>query len=147
MQVASLAELRKALRVATPGDTIELAPGEYRGPLVIEIPVTLRGQDRKTVVWRHGGPVIYVRTPGVKIEKLLLERTVDKDGPLVIHDAGCAPIGGRGKAMDTLISLGSLIPGATLSFPVSLEITDPTEGAGPGPYAGLCRPTFLDTHR
>src|SRR5260221_12170673 len=119
MQVASLAELRKALRVATPGDTIELAPGEYRGPLVIEIPVTLHGQDRKTVVWRHGGPVIYVRTPGVKIEKLLLERTVDKDGPLVIHDAGCAPIGGESKTLDEMIRLCSPITGPTLSLPVA----------------------------
>src|SRR5579885_3344130 len=82
MQVASLAELRMALRTATSGDTIELAPGEYRGPLIIETPVTLRGQDRKTVVWRQGGPVIHVRTPGVRLERLLLERTVYKDGPL-----------------------------------------------------------------
>ena len=145
MQVASLAELRKALRVATPGDTIELAPGEYRGPLVIEIPVTLHGQDRKTVVWRHGGPVIYVRTPGVKIEKLLLERTVDKDGPLVIHDAGCAPIGGESKALDALISLGSLIPGSTLTLPIALEITDRTEVAVTGLYGAQVAPTLLET--
>src|SRR5260221_6326647 len=123
MQVASLAELRKALRVATPGDTIELAPGEYRGPLVIEIPVTLHGQDRKTVVWRHGGPVMYVRTPGVKIEKLLLERTVDKDGPLVIHDAGCAPIGGESKTFDAALNLCRPIPRPTPNRPTGLSLT------------------------
>src|SRR5438046_98246 len=109
MQVASLPELRKALRGATSGDTIELAPGEYRGPLIIDVPITLRGLDRKTVLWRQGGPVIHVRTPGVRLEKLLLERTVYKDGPLIVHDANCAPIGRESKALDTLISLGNLI--------------------------------------
>src|SRR5438132_1569051 len=49
MQVASLAELRKALRGATSGDTIELAPGEYRGPLIIDVPVTLLGLDGNTL--------------------------------------------------------------------------------------------------
>ncbi len=76
MPVTSLAELREALRTATPGTGIDLAPGEYRGPLVIDTPVTLRGLDRKTVLWRRGGPVIYIRTPGVTLERMLIERTV-----------------------------------------------------------------------
>jgi nitrous oxidase accessory protein NosD len=92
MQVASLDELRAALRTVTPSETIELAPGEYQGPIFIDAGVTLRGLDRKTVLWRRGGPVIYVRAPGVTLSKLLSERTVTR-GPLIVHKAGCAPTG------------------------------------------------------
>jgi hypothetical protein len=145
MQVTSLPELRKALRAATPGDMIELAPGEYRGPLLIEVPVTLRGRDRRTVLWRQGGPVIYVKTPGVKLEKLLLERTVYRDGPLVVHDADCAPIGKESKALDTLISLGNLLPGSTLTLPLALEIADRTEIVVTGLHGAQVAPNILET--
>src|SRR5436309_984457 len=97
MPVSSLAELREALRTATPGQTIELAPGEYAGPILIETPVTLRGLDRKTVLWRRGGPVIYIRTPGVTLERVLIERTVQAQGPLIVHEAGCNPVGPNGR--------------------------------------------------
>ena len=92
-----------------------------RGPLVIDKPVTLRGLDRKTVVWRRGGPVIYIRTPGVTLERILIERTVETQGPLIVHNVGCAPTGRESMQLDTLISLGELVPGSTLILPLEIE--------------------------
>src|SRR5438552_1544356 len=104
MRVASLVELREALRTAAPGDTIDLAPGEYQGPILIDTPVTLRGRNRETVLWRRGGPVLYIRAAGVKLEKLLIERTVQSEGPLVVHKSDCAPVGRESITLDALIN-------------------------------------------
>jgi len=148
VQVASLAELRQALLTASPGDTIELAPGEYRGPLLINTAITLRGLDRRTVLWRRGGPVIYVQAPGVKLEKFLLERTVDTQGPLVVHnpncDPDCAPGGRESRPLDALINLGELIPGSTLTLPLELETAAPAEVTVTGLYGAQVSPTTLD---
>src|SRR4051812_15416415 len=114
MPVVSLAELREALLAASPGDTIELAPGEYAGPIAIDVPVTLRGVDRKSVLWRRGGPVIYCRAPGITIDRILIERTVQTQGPLIVHNAGCKPIGRESMQIETLINLGNLVPGSTV---------------------------------
>src|SRR5689334_12016402 len=100
MQVASLDELREALRTAAPGDTIDLTPGEYQGPILIDVPVTLRGRNRETVLWRRGGPVIYVRAPNVKLDKLLIERTVQSEGALIVHQADCTPSGRESRLVD-----------------------------------------------
>src|SRR5579859_7658996 len=144
MQVASLAELRQALRAASPGETIDLAPGEYRGPIVIETAVTLRGLDRRTVLWRQGGPVIYVRAPGVRLEKLLIERTVDHQGPLVVHQTDCVPTGRESKLVDALINLGELIPGSSLTLPLDLDIADSAQVTVTGLYGAQVMPGVLD---
>src|SRR5579859_5592346 len=144
MQVASLAELRQALHAASPGETIDLAPGEYRGPIVIETAVTLRGLDRRTVLWRQGGPVIYVCAPGVRLEKLLIERTVHQ-GPLVVHQTDCVPTGRESKLVDALINLGELIPGSTLTLPLDLDLAQGTQAqvAVTGLYGAQVTPTTL----
>src|SRR5262245_20970280 len=126
--VATEAELHQALRKASPGDTITLSPGEYRGPILIDKPLTLRGEDRRTVLWRHGGPIVFVRTPGVTLDRLLLERTIQQHGPLILHDDGCEPTVRASRDCttlnaDALISLGELTPGATLKLPLELTTT------------------------
>jgi len=147
MPVASLAELREALRAASPGDTVELAPGEYQGPVVIDMPITLRGQDRRTVLWRRSGPVIDIRAPGVTLDKLHLERTVHAQGPLVVHRAGCVPTGKESTLMesDALISLGELIPGSTLILPLELTTTARAEIAVTGLYGAQIAPAVLES--
>src|SRR5215510_14628931 len=117
--IATISELRQALREASPGDTITLLPGEYRGPILIYKPLTLRGEERRTVLWRHGGPIVFVRAPGVTLDRLLLERTIQRQGPLILHDDGCKPTTSRESTTlnaDALISLGDLTPGATLKL-------------------------------
>src|SRR5262245_812531 len=144
MPVTTLAELREALRTATPGEIVELAPGEYGGPILIDSPVRLRGQDRKTVLWRRGGPVIYIRSPGVILERLLIERTVQAQGPLVVHDAGCAPTGRDSMELDKLISLGELVPGSTLILPLEIEVSARTEITSAGLYGAHIAPAVLE---
>ncbi|HLY25674.1 MAG TPA: hypothetical protein VKQ72_05000 [Aggregatilineales bacterium] len=144
MHVASLAELRQGLREAAPGETIELAPGEYQGPFVVETPVTLRGLDRRTVLWRRGGPVVYVRAPGVRLEKLLIERTVSQQGPLVVHQKDCVPTGRESKLVDALINLGELIAGSSVTLPLDLDITDSAQIAVTGLYGAQVTPTTLE---
>lgn len=145
MSITSLTELREALRTASPGATIQLAPGEYPGPLVIDTPVTLRGLHRKTVLWRRGGPVIYVRASGVRLDSLLIERTVETQGPLVIHNAGCTPIGKESMQVDSLVNLGELIPGSTLLLPLEIQTAARAEIAVTGLYGARVSPSTLDT--
>ena len=123
---------------------IELAPGEYRGPLVIDRPVTLRGLDRKTVLWRRGGPVIYIRAPGVTVERILIERTVETRGPLIVHNVGCAPTGRELMQLDTLISLGELVPGSTLILPLEIETMARAELTVTGFYGAQVTPAILE---
>jgi hypothetical protein len=111
----------QAIQTAAPGDVVELAPGEYRGPLVIDKPITLRGQDRKTMIWRRTGPAIWVRAPNVRLQHIAVERTVFKHGPLIVHDKGCAPKGVESIEMDALVSLGEMLPGVTLTVPIAIE--------------------------
>src|SRR5262249_34554171 len=109
----------------------------------IDAAVTLCGLDRKTVLWRRGGPVIYVRAPGVTLSKLLIERTVTR-GPLVVHKAGCAPTGGESMTLDALISLGELVPGSTLTLPLEIETAGRAEVAVSGLYGAQVLPGSVE---
>lgn len=150
VQVTSPAELREALQTAPPGAVIELAPGEYGGPFVLTRPVTLRGHNRQTVLWRRGGPVIDVHSAGIRLEKLLIERTV-QSGPLVIHRPGCAPVGKESMETDTntLIDLGELLPGSNITLSLELDVSAHTEISATGLYGVRVSPAVLEagTHR
>ncbi|HVO44578.1 MAG TPA: hypothetical protein VMT34_18255 [Aggregatilineales bacterium] len=122
---------------------IDLTPGEYAGPVILDVPVTLRGLNRKTVLWRRAGPVIWVRAPDVTIENVLIERTI-ADGPLIVHDRGCAPKGVNSIAMDALVSLGELLPGVTLTLPVEIETTGPTIIDPAGVYGAHVTPSVIE---
>lgn len=60
-------ELQSRLAAASPGATVVVGPGTYRGPLVIDRPVTLAGQGRPTVDGGGAADVVVVRSPGVVI--------------------------------------------------------------------------------
>jgi hypothetical protein len=137
-------ELQRLLLTAEPGDTIQLAPGEYRGPFLIEKPLHLQGENRRTVLWRRGGPVVYVRVPEVRLERLYLERTV-APGPLVIHDTECIPTGKESMEVgETLINLGELTPGATITLPIEIETRGRAEIVVAGMYGAQIAPSRVD---
>jgi hypothetical protein len=156
MLVASGAELRAALNTGT-DPVIELAPGEYRGPFVIRRAVTLRGQDRLTVLWCKRGAVLRISTPGVTLERLTLERTVDPRGATIVHDANCVPtciqINWQSNQTSTpemalmepnaLISLGELIPGSPVMLPLQLEVSARTEIISTGLHGANITPSVL----
>ncbi|MCE7948835.1 MAG: hypothetical protein DYG88_15545 [Chloroflexi bacterium CFX4] len=144
LHVSSAAELTAALRAAEPNSLISLAIGEYGGVFVIEKPLVLRGQKRQTVLWRQAAPVVYVRAPNVRLENLLIERTVQA-GVMVVHDAECLPTGEKSMQLDdnTLINLGELLPGAPVSLPLRLTVRARTELSVSGLHGAKIEPTIL----
>ncbi|MFP4625299.1 MAG: NosD domain-containing protein [Natronomonas sp.] len=58
--------LARALEVAPPNATIALPPGTYDGPLTIETPVTIRGEDAR-IVGDGNGSVLTVNSSDVAI--------------------------------------------------------------------------------
>ncbi len=144
LHVSSAAELTAALRAAEPNNLISLAIGEYGGVFVIEKPLVLRGQKRQTVLWRQAAPVLYVRAPNVRLENLLIDRTVQA-GVMVVHDAECLPTGEKSMQLDdnTLINLGELLPGAPVSLPLRLAVRARTELSVSGLHGAKIEPTTL----
>lgn len=139
----STADLHHLLLTADPGDTIQLAPGEYRGPFLIDKTLYLRGENRRTVLWRRGGPVVYVRAQDVKLERLYLERTV-QTGPLVIHEAECIPTGKESMEVgESLINLGELPPGVTVTLPIEIETRGRAEIVTAGMYGAHVAPSVV----
>ncbi|MDW8299554.1 MAG: hypothetical protein RML95_09470 [Anaerolineae bacterium] len=144
LEVRSAAELTAALRSATPHSLISLAIGEYGGVFMIDKPLTLRGRHRQTVLWRQAAPVVYVRAPEVRFEQVWIERTV-KSGVTVVHDVNCLPSGVDSMQLDnnTLVNLGELLPGVTVSLPLRLSVSARTELNVTGLHGARFEPTVL----
>ncbi|MFN8418410.1 MAG: hypothetical protein U0528_04060 [Anaerolineae bacterium] len=143
VRVATTAELQEALTGAA--DVIELSPGEYQGAFVIRRPITIRGDNRRTVLWRKSAPVVYVRSAGVVLDALLIERTISA-GPAIVHDPNCIPTGKESMELsgDTLISLGELAPGQTLTLPLEIETSSTAEISVVGLYGAQITPSHLE---
>lgn len=60
-------ELQPRLAAAEPGATLVIGPGIYRGPLVVDRPVTLVGHGRPVLDGGGQADVVVVRSPGVVI--------------------------------------------------------------------------------
>lgn len=61
-----------AISAAKPGDTVEVARGDYAERLVIDKPLTLRGVDRPTIRGGFTGDVIRVRASDVTISGFIV---------------------------------------------------------------------------
>lgn len=70
-------DLHSALTVALPGDTILVPPGTYPGPLAVEKPVTLKGQDWPVIEGTGRGDVITVTAPDVTLRGLVIRNSGD----------------------------------------------------------------------
>jgi len=57
-------------------NNISLKFGEYEGPLIIDRPITLDGSG--STIWSKSGPVIVIKSIGVKLKNLKI--TVPRDG-------------------------------------------------------------------
>jgi len=121
--------LQDRIASAQSGAVIEIAPGEYQGPLILDKPVTLVGKGRSTVIWSGIGPTILVFCAGVKLVNLLLETTLLEAVPTVLFLGDTEPhleqiyptlLGSQRMNKQHLIDLGDLIPGkkVTLTFEV-----------------------------
>jgi nitrous oxidase accessory protein len=72
---ATVETLTAVLARAAPGDVLELAPGVYSGPLVIDRPVTLSGQSGVVVDGGGKGRVIEVTAEGARLSRLTIRHS------------------------------------------------------------------------
>jgi AAA domain len=61
------------------GDEICLKPGEYSGPFTIERAIKIYGTGIDTVIFAVDEPALVIKVSGVRLENLVIERTVGGD--------------------------------------------------------------------
>lgn len=71
------ANLQQAVAAAATGDVLQLAPGEYRGNLVIDKPLTLQGPpDRSAIIMgERQGRTIWVQAANVSLRQLSIRHS------------------------------------------------------------------------
>ena len=79
-QLAPGEPIQQAIDRAAAGDTITIPRGNYRGGLLIDKPLTLRGVDRPTLDADGNGDVIRIAAPDVTVEGLILANSGDDLG-------------------------------------------------------------------
>ncbi len=72
LSAASTTSLQQAIDAAAPGDTLVLEPGEFRGPVVIDRSVTLRGNEGASIVGNNTGSVITIKAADVVVSGLTI---------------------------------------------------------------------------
>lgn len=72
---ANVETLPAVLAKSTPGDTVELAPGVYPGPLAITRPLTVKGQAGVVIDGGDKGRVIEVLAQGVRLAQLTVRHS------------------------------------------------------------------------
>jgi nitrous oxidase accessory protein len=70
---AAAGDLAERLAGAAPGERVILAPGTYRGNVVIDVPIRLEGRDLPLVLGDGTGSVITVRAPGTVITGIAVQ--------------------------------------------------------------------------
>jgi nitrous oxidase accessory protein len=86
--VAAGESISAALSRAEAGDTIRLAPGDYRERLVIDVPVTLVGDPGARILGGYEDTVVHVTAPGTVLEGL----EIAEAGPHLTKDMACVLI-------------------------------------------------------
>ena len=62
------ASLQERIEAAAPHSRIEVGPGSYRGPIVIDRPIHLVGVGRPLLTGSNGSSVVQIRAPHVTVE-------------------------------------------------------------------------------
>lgn len=97
--------LRVALRQAEPGNQIVVLPGVYREALVIDKPVSIRGDGEGVILECAQGTAIQVRSAGVSLSRMTLQREGEYTEPLLDVQSvqatvvGCSFVGAGGRAV------------------------------------------------
>jgi nitrous oxidase accessory protein len=115
LQVRAGESIGAALRAASAGDTILVARGRYHERLLIDKPLTLRGQGRPTISGQNSGDVIRVASRDVAIEGLIIS---DSGADLERQNAGVRVLPGSDRFV-----LRNCVLGYTL-FGVYLDKSD-----------------------
>lgn len=90
--------LARAVAAAMPGDTLRLAPGDHRGPVVIDKPLAIEGQSSETtrVVGNGQGSVFTILAPRVAIRGLHISgsgiNSTGIDAGIYVEQGGDDPV-------------------------------------------------------
>jgi nitrous oxidase accessory protein len=93
--------LQAAISAAAPGDTLTLAPGTYQGPVVVDRPLTLVGEEGAVIDGGGSGSVITVSAPDVVLRGLTVRGSgislADQDSGIFVDKAatGALVVGNR----------------------------------------------------
>lgn len=94
LQVRAGESIGAAVRAASPGDTLLIARGHYNERLLIDKPLTLRGQERPTISGGNSGDVIRVASSDVTIDGLIIR---DSGADLDLQNAGVHVVPGSDR--------------------------------------------------
>jgi len=83
--VATPDSLAEALRNAAPGDTLRLAAGTFRGPVLIDRPLTLVGSEGSVIDAGGGGRVVTIDAPDVVVRNIAIRHS---GADLSVEDSG-----------------------------------------------------------
>ena len=86
--------IQAAIASAAPGDTLLIARGLYNEHVLVDKPLTLRGQDRPTISGQNSGDVIRVTSSDVVIEGLIIR---DSGADLDAQNAGVYVVPGADR--------------------------------------------------
>ena len=132
---AVMGELQQTIDGAPVGATIQLPPGEYRGPITLNRALTIEGAG--AVIWAQSGPVVAVKSAGVHLRGVQIEATGESD-EIALWAEGTAPtlqnVGVRGRVvgmtneaagewkLPASLDLGEFAPRALNSWRFEIEV-------------------------
>lgn len=92
--------LQPLIEKANPGDTLTLEPGVYAGPIIIDKPLTIDGQNHATIDAGGKGSVVYLDTDGALLKNLHLTNSGTSHNDI---DAGVQVRGNFNVIRDNII--------------------------------------------
>lgn len=87
-----------------PGETLKLPSGEFEGPIAINKPLRIIGDN--TTVWAKNGPVLEINCSGVSIENLRVEITEGSENGAAVS-AGVATVAKNIEVLGSVNGFGS----------------------------------------
>ncbi len=77
IKISPDADLQAAIEAASPGDTLQLATGEYNGNIVIDRPLTLEGPDDRSaaIIGERQGRSVWVKAEDVTLRHLTVRHS------------------------------------------------------------------------
>jgi len=77
---------------ATPdGGLLQLAEGEYDGPVVVRKPITITGMGLRTLIYSHESPCISIQTQRAVLERIAIDNAEGSAGIAIEATVGVRP--------------------------------------------------------
>jgi hypothetical protein len=118
-RTGKLPPLQSIIDGSKPHDLIDLPRGEYFGQVVVDKPLTIRGQGRKTWIGSLDAPTIKISSPGVVLQNLWVEITGSAQELVIEAMKGTNPL------LENVVDIRATVAGA--------ELTDAGDRGGSAP--------------